>query len=214
MVVWCVRTLLKIFSSDPDTAAGREKFSNKQSHSLLKWPTKSISFTHRTLLHTHTHTQRVNASVKQQSEEQQVFLSVCTCWWQWCWSFCVQDTEHDLWTLHRPAVWSLNAAHTNTNTHLTWSSPVRLIQTSHCDQLRQAVLEWVLNRLRGDVYKSIHRKHKHFTGLTGLLLNQYNHTIMSISSSYLTFTSSSSVSNPCHVSLLTTLLQFLLKTLK
>ena len=57
MVVWCVRTLLKIFSSDPDTAAGREKFSNKQSHSLLKWPTKSISFTHRTLLHTHTHTE-------------------------------------------------------------------------------------------------------------------------------------------------------------
>lgn len=52
-----------------------------------------------------------------------------TCWWWGWWSFCVQDTDSDLWRLHLPAVWSLNAG--NTKTHSDFQFTLLWIIQTH-----------------------------------------------------------------------------------
>lgn len=90
-------------------------FSYKHSHSLLKWPTNSISLTHKTLLHKNNNDTVSNDTCWQSATKKHNKITTgFTCWWRWCWSFCVQDTDSDLWTLHPPAVWSLIAGNTKT----------------------------------------------------------------------------------------------------
>lgn len=94
---------------------------------------KSLSFTHRTLLH--------------RNGKKTPTVSICThwaacccgfertCWWRWCWFWSVPDTDSVLGTTLRPTAWSVSAErheHTPTRQNLQRPSQPHLEVDHFC----------------------------------------------------------------------------------